>query len=124
MEITGTVISILQAQEGTGRNGNPWKSQSFVIETEDQYPRKVVIEIFGEDRIKQYLPEHGDKVTASIDIESHEFNGRWYTTVKAYRVSKGQAAAAATQQAPPLAPQPAAPVEPFDPSAESTEPPF
>lgn len=131
MEISGKVIQKLPIQEGTGRNGNPWKAQSAVLETQDQYPRKVCFEVFGEDRINNNPFEVDDIITISFDIDSHEFNGRWYTSIRAYRVQKGVVESApADAPAPAVAPMaaeaPAANTTPFDASAsdESTDLPF
>ena len=115
-------------QEGVGRNGNPWKVQPYVLETLDQYPRKVHFEVFGEDRIKQNPCEIDQLVTVSFDIESREFNGRWYTSIRAWRIQQGDTtqaaagpvAAAPAQAAPVAAPVEAAPeanIDPFDASA-------
>ena len=130
MEVVGKIIQVLPAQEGVGRNGNPWKVQPYVLETLDQYPRKVHFEVFGEDRIKMNPCDIDQLVTVSFDIESREFNGRWYTSIRAWKIQQGdmtQQAAAAPAAAPvaqPVAaPQPAAapveqaPVDPFDASA-------
>ena len=127
MEVVGKIIQVLPAQEGVGRNGNPWKVQPYVLETLDQYPRKVHFEVFGEDRIKQNPCELDQLVTVSFDIESREFNGRWYTSIRAWRIQQGdttQAAAGAPATAPATpataaqAPvEPAANVDPFDASA-------
>lgn len=106
MQIELTIIQVLPAQEGVGRNGNPWKVQPYVGETSDQYPRKVYFEVFGEDRIKETACEVGNKVNVSLDIESREFNGRWYTTCRAWKVEKSAAAAEPVQatEAAPAAP--------------------
>ncbi len=131
MEVSGKVIQILPLQEGIGRNGNPWKVQTAIMETQEQYPRKVCFEIFGEDRIKNNPFNVDDVITISFDIESREFNGRWYTSIRAYRVQQGVVDAAAPAAPAAAAPAPAAEVpaantEPFDasPSDESTDLPF
>ena len=137
MDVVGKIIQVLPAQEGVGRNGNPWKVQPYVLETLDQYPRKVHFEVFGEDRIKQTPCELNQLVTVSFDIESREFNGRWYTSIRAWKIQQGdttQAAAGgqATTQPAAAAPstqapvEPAANVDPFDASAGdgSTDLPF
>ena len=130
MEIVGKIIQVLPAQEGVGKTGNPWKVQPYVLETLDQYPRKVQFEVFGEERIKQNPCDIDQLVTVSFDIESREFNGRWYTSIRAWRIQQGdttqgaaQPAATAPQQAQPAA-QPAASaeatpanVDPFDANA-------
>jgi hypothetical protein len=89
MEVVGKIIQVLPEQEGVGRNGNPWKVQPYVLETLDQYPRKVYFEVFGEERIKQNPCEIDRLVTVSFDIESREFNGRWYTSIRAWRIQQG-----------------------------------
>jgi hypothetical protein len=131
MEVVGKIIQVLPIQEGVGRNGNPWKLQGYVLETLDQYPRKVHFEVFGEDRIKMNPCDVDQLVTVSFDIESREFNGRWYTSIRAWKIQQGdmtqQAAVAPTAapaQAAPAAAPAAAPVEaapvnvdPFDATA-------
>lgn len=108
MEIQGKIIQVLPVQEGTSKaTGNPWKVQAYVLETLDQYPRKVHFEIFGEDRIKSNPCNIDDLVTVSFDIESREFNGRWYTSIRAWRVQQGIVDASAAQPGQ-SAPQPAA----------------
>lgn len=99
MEIVGKIIQVLPAQEGVGKNGNPWKVQGYVLETQEQYPRKVQFEIFGEDRIKNNPCAIDDVVTVSFDIESREFNGRWYTSIRAWRVQQGVVTADAATNA-------------------------
>ena len=130
MEVVGKIIQVLPIQEGVGRNGNPWKVQPYVLETLDQYPRKVHFEVFGEDRIRTNPCAIDQLVTVSFDIESREFNGRWYTSIRAYRIVQGDvtqgAPAPAAPAAAPVAAAPAqaapaqevpANVDPFDASA-------
>jgi len=96
MDIVGKITQVLPAQEGVSKStGNPWKIQAYVLETQEQYPRKVCFEIFGEDKIKNNPCNVDDIVTVSFDIESREFNGRWYTSIRAWRVQQGDMTAAA-----------------------------
>lgn len=85
MDISGKIIQVLQAQTGQGKNG-PWKKQDFVIETGDNYPKKVCIAVWG-DKIDMNNFKPGDMVDVSFDVESREYNGKWYTDVKAWRVA-------------------------------------
>ena len=128
MEVVGKIVQVLPLQEGVGRNGNPWKLQSYVLETIENYPRKVHFEVFGEEKIKNNPCAIDQIVTVSFDIESREFNGRWYTSIRAWKIQQGDMTQAAAQpaaqpaQAAPaqVAPaQEAAPVnvDPFDASA-------
>ena len=107
--------------------------QSYVLETQEQYPRKVHFEVFGEDRIKANPCQLDDIVTVSFDIESREFNGRWYTSIRAWKIQQGvvEAAVAAPAPAPAVAPTavaaPQANVATFDAAAgvdETTDLPF
>ena len=132
MDIVGKIIQVLPLQSGTSsRTGNAWQLQSYVLETQEQYPRKVCFEIFGEERIKNNLCNIDDLVTVSFDIESREFNGRWYTSIRAWRVQQGDmtsaqpataapqpAAAPAAPQAATAQPAPAANTQVFDASAD------
>ncbi|MBP5641868.1 MAG: DUF3127 domain-containing protein [Paludibacteraceae bacterium] len=116
MEIAGKIIQVLPAQEGVSKStGNPWKLQSYILETLDQYPRRVCFEIFGEDRIKNNPCNVDDTVTVSFDLESREFNGRWYTSVRAWRVQQG-----IVSDDQPAAP--GAPAAPAAPAATAAEP--
>jgi hypothetical protein len=120
MEVVGKIIQVLPMQEGVGRNGNPWKLQAYVLETLDQYPRKVHFEVFGEERIKQNPCAVDQLVTVSFDIESREFNGRWYTSIRAWRIQQGDTTQAAAVQ-PAAAPIAAAPTQPAAPAATTAE---
>lgn len=89
MEIKGKLQILLALVEGQGKNG-PWKKQEFVIETLDNYPKKVVMHVWGEkvDDLKKY--KIGDLITCSLDISSREFNGKWYTDIRAWRIVAGE----------------------------------
>ena len=101
MDIIGKVIQKLDIQSGTSAaTGKPWQTLTFIIETIENYPRKVAIEIFGEQRIKDNPVEIDQVYTISFDLESREFNGRWYTSARAWKVVAGipQAAPQAVPQ--------------------------
>ncbi len=84
MEISGTLIQVLTPQTGTGKNGQ-WKKQDFIIETTDMYPKKICIAAWG-DKIDISKFSIGQTVKASFDVESREYNGKWYTDVKAFNL--------------------------------------
>lgn len=95
MEVTGKIIAALPERGGTSsRTGNTWKSQEFVIETQDQYPKKCVFTVFGEDRLSQMNINVGDMMTVSFDIDAHEYNGRWFNDIRAWKVDRNVQAAA------------------------------
>ena len=102
MEISGRIIAVLPEQGGVSKAGNEWKKQEYVLETHDQYPKKVCFQIFGADRIAQAAIQPGEELTVSFDIDSREYQGRWYTSINAWKVDRP--AAAQPQAAPEAAP--------------------
>lgn len=110
MEITGTVVSLLPLQTGQGKNGI-WKKQEFILETPGQYPKKVCLSLWGE-KVDENKLSIGEKITASINIESREYNGRWYTDVRAWKIVKD--GSAGREMAPP-------PDESFMPESNSSD---
>ena len=129
MEITGKIIAVLPAQGGVSqRTGNPWKSQDYVIETHDQYPKRCCFRVFGEEKINQFNIQLGEEMTVSFDIDSHEYQGRWFNDVRAWAVNRNIQAPGAVPGAgvAPAAPipgvAPAAPAEaPFPPQQPVAE---
>lgn len=127
MEITGRIIKVLPERSGMSARGE-WKSQSFVIETHDQYPRKMVFDVFGAERLQRFNIKDNDEVTVFFDIEARQCQDRWFNNIRAYDVRKldaaageaaGQAAAAAPQTTQ-AAPAPFPPAQP-DAAGESTD---
>ena len=86
MEVSGKITDILPEKSGQSANGT-WRKQEYILETGGQYPKKVCFMAWG-DKIDQFQIKQGDNVTVSVDLESREFNGRWYTDVKAWKVSR------------------------------------
>lgn len=86
MELKGKVIQILPEQTGMGKKGQ-WKKQEFIVETQSQYPKKVCLSIWGE-KISQFSLKEGELVTVGVDLESREYNGRWYTEARAWKIDK------------------------------------
>ena len=137
MDIKGKIIQKMEPMGGTSKAGNAWKKQEYVMETLDSaYPRKVKFDFFG-DRADQYPLEVGDVITLSYDIESREFNGRWYTDIRGFKAVKedpNTVAAAPAPYAPAGEPAPAPapgdaaaptpPMESFDQPAGGDDLPF
>ena len=97
--------------------------QDFVLEIPGQFPRHMVFNVFGEDRLKQFNIQQGQDYTVSFDIDAREYQGRWYNDIRAYNVVPATAAQAAMPQGAPFAPQGAAAPEaqgaPFPPAQEA-----
>ena len=84
MQISAKLIQILPLQSGAGKNGE-WKKQDIIVETQEQYPKKICVSVWG-DKIPSQPLIVGINLLIDIDIESREYNGRWYTDVKAWKI--------------------------------------
>ena len=115
MELAGKVIAVLEPRGGVSKNGNEWKVQEYVIETHDQYPRRMCFDVFGADKIQQFNIQVGEELNVFFDIDAREWQGRWFNSNRAWKVERVNADA---QQMPPMdAPFPplnAAPAAPVD----------
>lgn len=118
MELTGKIIAALPERGGVAqRSGAEWKAQSFVLETiNEQYPKKFVFDVFGSDRLANFNIQIGEVMTVSFDIDAHEYNGRWFNDIRAWKVDRNIAAQPAPAAAPaaPVYTAPAAPQMPAD----------
>ncbi|MDR0865924.1 MAG: DUF3127 domain-containing protein [Candidatus Symbiothrix sp.] len=118
MQLTAKLTQVLPLESGMGRNGE-WKKQNIIVETDGQYPKKVCVSIWG-DKISQAQLQPGNVLTIDFDVESREFNGRWYTDVKAWKVeAAGAPQETRMPEAPPMnytmpEPPPAAPAPDFN----------
>ena len=128
MEVKGKIIKKLPLVTGTAKaTGNPWKKQDYVLETSETYPKTIAFDFFG-DKADQYNFEVGDEIVLSFDIESREYNNRWYTSIRGWKAEKADdAAATQAPAAPSPAAQPAAPMPDFtqpDSNSSSDDLPF
>lgn len=113
MEVEGKVIAVMPEVTGVSRSGNPWKKRDYVIETFDQYPKKIAFDLFG-DRADQFTMNVGDTIKLYFDIESREYNGKYFTNIRGWKVEHvtpgqgaGQPMAAPMGTGDPFGPAPA-----------------
>ena len=87
MEIEGRIVRKLNVQTGTSSRG-AWSKQEFILEyQEGNFPSQVCMNVWGEDKVRDLEKyQVGDKVKISFNLSSREFNGRWYTDVRAWRI--------------------------------------
>lgn len=85
LEITGKLYKVMSEQTGAGKNGS-WVKQEFVIETMEQYPKKVCCSAWGDKVAALKGLQPGDQIKVSFNIESREYNERWYTDVRAWKI--------------------------------------
>jgi hypothetical protein len=102
MILEGKVIKLIDVKEGTSKtSGKDWKLAQYLIDTttNEQYPKQVVVEVFGEDRIDELSLIPDEQVKLNVEAESREFNGKWYTSVRAWGRAEDEKPAQPVQQA-------------------------
>lgn len=112
MELAGKVIAVLEPKGGVSKStGNPWKTQDYVIETHEQFPRRMVFNVFGEDKINQFNIQLNEEINVFFDINAREYQGRWFNDIRAWRIDRNvgdQAASPVVNAQPVSAPEPPA----------------
>ena len=89
MKITGKVVAVMIPRQGISKStGNEWMTQEYVIETLDQYPRRIVFEVFGKDRIQEFNIQYNELIDVHIDISAQQWQQRWYNTIRAWKVER------------------------------------
>ena len=91
--------------------------QEYVIETHDQYPRRMCFDVFGADKIQQFNIQVGEELNVSFDIDAREWQGRWFNSIRAWKVDRVSADQSFAPHQPPFPPVNAAPAAPVDFSA-------
>lgn len=87
MEIIGKAIAALPVKSGVSqRTGEQWQSREYVIETQEQYPTKICFEVFGTDKLKEFNIRNNDLIKVYLDINAREYNGKWYNSIRAWKV--------------------------------------
>lgn len=121
MDFNAKLIKVEEPITGNGKNGT-WKRQAYIFETEGQYPKKICVTVWGDSAIQNPAAvQVGARLNVSFELESREYNGRWYTDVRAWRIQEAYTGAQAQQQAyassiaaPPFTTAPASPAQDDD----------
>lgn len=93
MEIEGTVVKVLPPVKGTSARGE-WTKQEVIFEQPGEFGRKVCVSFWGDKALDAAALKEGESISVSVNVESREFNGRWYTEIRAWKMSRGMNAAA------------------------------
>jgi len=103
LEIEGKLIIILPEQTGEGKNGK-WVKQDFVLEIEDKFPKKVCFSSWGDKADELKKLKIGEKLKVSFNAESREFNQKWYTDLRIWKIEKlsGGSTTSGTNSPPPF----------------------
>jgi hypothetical protein len=90
LSIKGNIINILKVESGVSRAGKEWKKQEFVIETQEQFPRKVCFTLFNDKTSLAGGLSNGQEVEVSFNLESREYNGKWFHNINAWKIDTTQ----------------------------------
>jgi hypothetical protein len=85
--INGRLYSILPLQKGTNKNGKQWEKKQFIIETTGQYPKRICFDMFGNKIFILDKISIGTEINVTYEIESNEWNGKWFTSVKCLTIT-------------------------------------
>lgn len=94
MDFEGTVLTVLPVVKGTNARGE-WIKQEVIFEQPGEFNRKICVGFWGDKAAEAGTLRPGEVVNISANVESREFNGRWYTDVRAWRMTRKAPAAAA-----------------------------
>lgn len=112
MNFTGKVSFVSPVTTGVSQSGKEWASLNFVVTNDqDRYPRTIYFRLFGQERINEAALKVGDCITVDFDIDAHEYNGRWFNELNAWRITHiavQQPQQASQQPQPPYTNQPQA----------------
>lgn len=86
MQVKGTLIQVLKVESGTSKGGKEWTKQDFVIETAEQFPKKVCFTLFGDKTSLINGFVEGNEIEVSFNLESRDFNGKWYHNINAWKI--------------------------------------
>lgn len=87
-QFIGCIILVGEVKRGISQSGKEWAKQEFVVETVEQYPRRCVLDIMGDENIQKLAVKAGENVTVDYNIDAHEYNGRWYNNLTAWKVTR------------------------------------
>ena len=88
MELKGKIIAVLPVKSGTSAKGD-WQSQQYVLETEEKFPKRLLFDVFSEDKIKEFDIKMDEVVTVTFETRAEERDGHWYGSNRARSVTRG-----------------------------------
>ncbi len=91
LQVKGKVQQVLKPESGVSRAGKEWKKQEFVIETDEQFPKKICFTLFNDKTSLIDGLSAGEEVEVSFNVESREYNGKWFHNINAWKIEKPSA---------------------------------
>lgn len=101
MKVTGVITKVLDLQTGTSKDGLEWKKQGFLVQTTEQYNNLYCFELFGAEKVDNFLKYNkvNDSVDVEFNVQTNEWQGKYYTSLQAWKVFKADANAPTIPQA-------------------------
>ncbi len=103
MQVKGNLIQILKPESGVSKAGKEWKKQDFVIETNEQFPKKVCFTLFGDKISLLEGFSEGMELEVYFSVESRDFNGKWYHNINAWKIERASDAVSSKNYPPEFA---------------------
>jgi len=90
LKVSGKITKILPPQNGTTKSGTHWTKMTFVIDNGDQYNSTFAFEIWKDEKVRAFNEHYniGDFVVVDFNVDTSEYNGKFYTNLKAWKVEK------------------------------------
>ena len=90
MKVTGTITKVLETKTGTSKAGKEWSKLDFILETTEEYNNLYCLGIFGAEKVEKFLQYNkvGNEVDVEFNVSCNEFEGKYYTSLNAWKVFK------------------------------------
>lgn len=88
LQIKGKIQQILKPESGVSRIGKDWKKQEFILESNEQFPKKICFSILNDKLSLLEKVKPGDEVEVFFNLESRDYNGKWYHNINVWKLEK------------------------------------
>jgi hypothetical protein len=90
LSVIGRITKVLPPQSGTSKAGNAWTKQLFLVDNGETYNNLFCFELFKDEKVQKFnqYNKAGDTVKVEFNVNCNEYNGRYYTSLQAWKVSK------------------------------------
>lgn len=92
LSVSGKLTKVLPLESGQTKAGAEWQKKSFIVTTDAQYNNTYCFEVFGAEKVENFnkFNKVGDNVTVEFNVNCNEYNGKYYTTLSAWKISKSE----------------------------------
>ena len=92
MKVTAKITKVMEATSGTSATGKEWKKLSFLAETTEEYNNLYCFEVFGEEKVDNFLKFNkiGQLVDIDFNVKTNEWKDRYFTSLQAWKIFKAE----------------------------------